>query len=224
VHYGPVDYLLLASYLSVRGTLLGILFRRGLMKEWPALSLLCVEEIVSSLTLWGIARHYTAYYYSYWMFSAVGAILSFGVLRDVVCAIPGTPFVPRTITAFIATVAGTITLVFVVVRYTTSFANPSLLSSVLAVNDGVQTSWYILFLALLGSISLFGFGWPKLPLEVASGFVWYGIASAASAHSIAKWPRYGATIDHAYCFVYISVFIFWCLCFHHKSTRSETSK
>lgn len=215
MHYGLLDNFLFTAYLGVHVVLSITLWRHR--RRWIGLFWLTTIESFTCVLLRVVAHNYHTYFNVYWIGSALGAIASLGVLRDVLCAIPGIAHLHKSLRiVFVATLC-TVTLVSFFINFQSALSSHGVLAFVLALNESVQTAWFVLSACVLAFISLLGFGWPALPLGVTSGFVLSGLSAMLSAHLIVRWPHHVYVIDRTASVLYLAVFVSWVLCFRKNS-------
>lgn len=193
MHIDPLAAVLwIADFLGT-AALLVLLLRLRLARQWPSLVVLLSTDLAVWAGLAVIHRHYRWYFYTYWIWTAIGSALRLWVLSDCLRSIPGASFIPRNARAALLTIAVTLALAAgLVTLYTDgghSFAfhaggghigwvlslphdTPAgrvLLQTVLLYNRAVAFATFGLVVAVFGAVMLLGLGWERSGARIASG-------------------------------------------------------
>ena len=84
MHLRQLDYILWCAGPLMQLGVLVAMYRRGLHRDYPYFFNYALLQVVSDPVLFVIQRHsYTLYYWSYWVSTALSALLSFAVLQEV---------------------------------------------------------------------------------------------------------------------------------------------
>ena len=84
MHLRQLDYILWCAAPLMQLGVLVAMYRRGLHRDYPYFFNYALLQVVSDPVLFVIQRHsYTLYYWSYWVSTALSALLSFAVLQEV---------------------------------------------------------------------------------------------------------------------------------------------
>jgi len=84
MHLRQLDYILWCAGPLMQLGVLVAMYRRGLHRDYPYFFNYALLQVVSDPVLFVIQRHsYTLYYWSYWVSTALSALLSFAVLQEI---------------------------------------------------------------------------------------------------------------------------------------------
>jgi hypothetical protein len=164
---------------------LTVLLRRKLAPLWPSLTAALAVEVLVDISLYVLFRipHlYGAYFYLFWIASGVQAILRLWITADIVRAIPGIGFFPRTAYLFV----GVLGVVMGIGAAVYTWQDPVSLKdhivfSVLLFNRAVNIAWVAFFLTMLAMLKLLRIGWNPLGACVTTGVVLRICGSALAA-------------------------------------------
>jgi hypothetical protein len=164
---------------------LAILLVRRLAPLWPSLTAALAFEVLVDVSLYvllHVPHHYATYFYLFWIASGVQAILRLWITADIVRAIPGIGFFPRTAYLFV----GVLGVVMAVAAAAYTWQDPvsikeHVVFSILLLNRAVNIAWVAFFLTMLALLKLLRIGWNPLGACVTTGVVLRICASAVAA-------------------------------------------
>ncbi len=164
---------------------LTILFPRRLAPLWPSLTAALGAEVLVDVSLYvllHVPHQYATYFYLFWIASGLQAILRLWITADIVRAIPGIGFFPRTAYLFV----GVLGFVMAVAAAAYTWKDPvsikeHLVFSILLFNRAVNIAWVAFFLTMLALLKLLRIGWNPLGACVTTGVVLRICASAVAA-------------------------------------------
>ena len=204
---------------------LSVLLLRRLAPLWPSLTAaLAVEVLVDVLlfVLLHVPHQYTTYYCVFWIASGIQAILRLWITADIVRAIPGINFFPRTAYLFV----GVLGLVMGVGAAAYTWQDPVSIKEhvtfwMLLFNRAVNIAWVAFFITILAVLKLLRIGWNPLGACVTTGVVLRICASALAAELYTR-PSYGVRLfaNMVESVATIAVLSFWAYAFSSVSSYS----
>ena len=206
MHYAWWNYALLVVASTLRLALAAALRRQA--RIWPMLLTIIVFDEVSDLANVATQAHYPYYFYTYWIGAGLRSMLSVAVLANAILRIPSI----RTIQKSHGRVFITASLSFATLAswYQWGLSEHSSIASIaMSMNACADLAWWIFSLALLVGVGFVGFGWPRRPLRVASGFVVLSATSMASGQILSHRAQSGQMILICSSFIYFAVLFSW---------------
>ncbi len=204
---------------------LAVLLARRLAPLWPSLTLALAVEVLVDVSLYvllHVPHQYATYYSLFWIASSIQAILRLWITADIVRAIPGIGFFPRTAYLFV----GVLGLVMAVAAAAYTWQDPvsvkdHLVFSTLLFNRAVNIAWVAFFLTMLALLKLLRIGWNPLGACVTTGVV-LRICACAIAAELYTRPSHTIRLfaNGLESVITIAVLGFWAYAFSASSSHA----
>jgi len=154
--------------------LIVILLRKRRFVHWPSLLVYTVGGVVSDIAGWATFSHYAEYFYLFWSWTLLAAVLRIWILVDVVRSFPGAGFLGLSVPAMFGSFAASLAAGAAYASYqvTTIFAeDPSMwiVHSALLADRAVAIAWGTFLTATLVSVWVLRLGWSRAGAYVCNG-------------------------------------------------------
>ena len=205
-----------------------VLLTRRLAPLWPSLTAALACEVLVDISLYvllHVPHQYATYFYLFWIASGIQAVLRLWITADIVRAIPGIGFFPRTAYLFV----GVLGLVMAVAAAAYTWQDPvgfknHLVFSILLFNRAVNIAWVAFFLTMLALLKLLRIGWNPLGACVTTGVVLRICASAIAAELYTRPSRPVRTFANALeSITTIVILSFWAYAFSSAAAFTPES-
>jgi hypothetical protein len=191
--------------------LAGVMIWRSNVHKWPFLFSLSIFEIIFNLSLIPLSNpsDYAAYFYTYWVAQIVRALLGFGLIFDIVRAVPGVSLAPKNLIAGFTAAAGAMTAGSAWLASSGGASTFRLTMMALSLDRCIAVAWGTFAISLFLAMGFCGLGWTKTPLRLAATFLALTLISAANSYAMSSWPSLASRFDEFFNFCSIGVWITW---------------
>lgn len=205
----------LAGFVS-HALVFAVMLRRGNYRRWPSLFSLAIFELTLAVVLYSLQHNYAAYFYTYWIAALMRALLGLWLILDIVKALPGIKYAPRSLELFFLSAAVVMALGSAWLARSGGENTFEITMMVFALNRCIAVVWGTFAVTLFGAVGFCGLGWTPTPLKMAGSFLVLVLASCADSYAMSLWPKFVYKIDDAFNLFSLAVWLVWSGIMNHR--------
>lgn len=157
---------------AIQACICAAILARKLHRQWPSILTYCVLAVGFDIAIALNHGSYRRYFYLYWAWCYVAALIRLWVLADVMSSFPGADFIGPKIRYCIAAFAAAVAIgaVLITVRDSANYASAIVRTSYI-LDRCVALAWGMFLVTVLGVIGLIGLGWHRTGALVANALI-----------------------------------------------------
>jgi hypothetical protein len=150
-----------------------VLYARGLSRNWPSLVAYCIGSLIFDATIYARHLSYSTWFWAYWIWTFVSALLRIWIMIDVIGSFPGGLVWPVRFQRALALACIVITAGACAMTFLSPISNnyQRMMAAIVIVDRAVATSWAAFLLASLIALWIMRLGWSAIGSMVCLGMM-----------------------------------------------------